>query len=76
MLPPAFHVKLAPLVVSYSLTRACDFSTIPIEAVEAVSDGNARYIGVRLEPQKAAVTSAVTLATPKHPQLSGVTEHV
>ena len=51
-LAPAFHVKLSGFAVSYCLTRSCAYGILLIEAVEAVSDGNARYIGVRLEPGK------------------------
>lgn len=47
--PETFYGKLSEFGTSYCLAKGCDFATI-IEAVEAVSTGNARYIGVRLEP--------------------------
>ena len=49
-LPGAFSVKLSRLAFGY-----CLFSTGTnriIEIQEALSEGNARYIGVRLEPKK------------------------
>lgn len=48
-LPKAFHVKLSDASVRYSLARAHDAGKRIVEAVESVSHGNARYIGVRLE---------------------------
>jgi hypothetical protein len=48
---PVFLGKLSEFGTSYCLAKGCDFATI-VEAVEAVSSGNARYIGVRLEPKK------------------------
>ena len=33
------------------LNRCCEYDILAVEAVEAVSSGNARYIGVRLEPK-------------------------
>jgi hypothetical protein len=50
-LPDAFRGKLDEIGVSHSLARGCDFVTM-IEAVEAVSTGNARYIGLRVAPKK------------------------
>jgi hypothetical protein len=47
--PPGILCKLHGISVSYVLARGCDYLTIR-EAVEAESVGNARYIGVRLEP--------------------------
>lgn len=44
--------RLAEIAVRYCLAMACESGIIQVEAVEAVSDGNARYIGVRLEPRK------------------------
>lgn len=52
ILPPAFHVKLAGRVLDYCL--AWRGGVTMIEAVEAVSDGNARYVGVRLSPSSIA----------------------
>jgi 5-methylcytosine-specific restriction endonuclease McrA len=50
--PATLLAKVGQMAVSYCLTRTCDFGIIIVEAVEAVSAGNARYIGVRLEPGK------------------------
>ena len=48
------------------LAKALQFATI-VEAVEAVSTGNARYIGVRLEPiNKNSLPAATTASKPKH----------
>lgn len=40
---------LADLCISHALALSRDFGWTVIDAVEAVSDGNARYLGVRLE---------------------------
>lgn len=53
--PPTVFQKLASLSTEMLLAKGQEYSTI-IEAVEAVSIGNARYIGVRVEP-KVKVTS-------------------
>jgi hypothetical protein len=50
--PNVLLAKVTRLAVSYCLTRTCDYGIILVEAVEAISAGNARYIGVRLEPGK------------------------
>lgn len=50
-LPQTFYGRLDEIGVNYCLSRGCDFVTIS-EAVEVSSTGNARYIGVRLEPKK------------------------
>lgn len=49
--PPGIAVKLHGIALQYLLTMGCDKSIITIEAVEAVSTGIARYLGVRLEPE-------------------------
>lgn len=51
-LPSGFHSTwmLRTRCVPYALRRAVDFGINVIEAVEAVSTGSVRYIGVRLEP--------------------------
>jgi len=49
-LPESFYGKLDEIGVNYALARGCGFATIT-EAVEVSSTGNARYIGVRLEPK-------------------------
>ena len=51
-LPKGMHAKLAPLSVSYSLGRAAEFGWTISEGREAMCQGNARYIGVRLEKSK------------------------
>lgn len=48
-LPQSFYGKLTRHVPGIMLARALDFAKIT-EAAEAVSAGNARYIGVHLEP--------------------------
>lgn len=50
-LPQTFYGRLDEIGVNYCLSRGCDFVTIS-EAVEVSSTGNARYIGVRLEPKE------------------------
>ena len=52
-IPPGIAIRLHGIAVSYCLSRSYACSIIMVEAVEAVSSGNARYIGVRLEPGKA-----------------------
>lgn len=51
-LPQAFHVKLRDTFPSFALGQASLFGIMIIEALEAVSNGNARYFGLRLEPGK------------------------
>jgi len=51
-IPPGIARKLHGLSVSYCLARTCVYDIIIVEAVEAVSTGNARYIGLRLESGK------------------------
>ncbi|WP_455387462.1 hypothetical protein [Petrachloros mirabilis] len=51
--PPGIGRKLQSIAVSYCLARCYDYDTMLIEAVEAsAAASHARYIGVRLEPQK------------------------
>lgn len=50
-LPNAFLGKLDAIGVDYALSAGSGFCKI-IEAVESVSTGNARYIGVHLVPKK------------------------
>lgn len=50
-LPKTFYGRLDEIGVNYALARGCGVATI-VEAVESVSTGNARYIGVRLEPKR------------------------
>ena len=49
-LPETFYGRLDEIGVNYCLAKGCDFATIS-EAVEVSSTGNARYIGIRLEPK-------------------------
>lgn len=48
-LPQSFGPVIAENAISYLLSSTCDNDIITTEAVEAVSNGNARYIGLRLE---------------------------
>jgi len=48
--PPGFGPKLGDMAIDYALAKGADYATLT-EAVESVSIGNARYIGVRLEPK-------------------------
>lgn len=49
--PNGIGFKLNELAVDYCLSAMAGFCKM-IEAVESVSTGNARYIGVRLEPKE------------------------
>ena len=52
-IPPGFGVSLCNHATECLLQTGCSNDTISIiEAVEAVADGNARYIGIRIEPMK------------------------
>lgn len=63
--PNAISARLNKIAVSYCLARCCAHDILTAEAVEAVSHGNARYIGVRLVPgKKQAVTAATATAQP------------
>jgi hypothetical protein len=62
--PQSFCGKMSALVPDWMLAKALEYSTIT-EAVEAVSDGNARYIGVRFEPIKSGLQVAATTGKPK-----------
>lgn len=53
-LPAGFHVKLRGLTLAYCLGRAYDHGVRIVEAIEAVAPGNARYVGVRIEPTRTA----------------------
>lgn len=46
--PPGIIGSLHEIAVSYCLTACYDYGMMIVEAVEAESTGNARYIGVRL----------------------------
>lgn len=59
-IPPAIQMKLHELAVEHCLYQGDVFCKIT-EAVEVSSTGNARYIGVRLEPKEnRPPSSAVT----------------
>ena len=52
-LPASFTLKIIrPLSFSYCLHVCSRYKLSLVEAVEAASDGNARYVGVRLEPKE------------------------
>lgn len=61
--------------VTYGLARSCKCCKI-IEAVEAVSDGNARYIGVRLEPVNTKGPEVATPSRSKRKQVERKPAHV
>lgn len=67
--------NLAKIVLSYVLTNTCGYATIT-EAVEAISNGNARYFGVRLEPIKTNGRKADTSGRSKHPEPVKEVQHV
>jgi len=66
---------LSEIAVTYALTNTCGYAII-MEAVEAISDGNARYFGVRLEPNKANGQEAVTSGRSEHPEPTKEVQHV
>lgn len=66
--PQAFGKRISEVAVSYLLARCCDFATIAVDAVEAVSSGNARYIGVRLEPSEEKRPAEATTPAGPHKQ--------
>jgi hypothetical protein len=50
--PKSLLAGVTRSAASWLLTSCCVYGLMLIEAVEAVSDGNARYLAVRLEPRK------------------------
>lgn len=48
-IPQGFHVKLRDIFPYYLLAKGQTDAIMITEAVEAVSDGNARYVGVRIK---------------------------
>ena len=50
-LPETFYGRLDEIGVKYALASAGHFAKIT-EAIESLSTGNARYIGIRLEPKQ------------------------
>jgi hypothetical protein len=74
-IPPGIGCKLNEIAVSQLLTRCYAYALILTEAVEAVSHGNARYIGVRLEPIKTPAEQVTTAKRAKHPRSTKETEH-
>lgn len=64
-LPKSFSHKLSEIAVSYSLARSFVFGKITTEAVEATNKGNARYVGIRLEPAKTAGPESLVPVPPK-----------
>lgn len=64
--PPSISANLWAIGSDIMLAKAGQSATI-IEAVEAVSTGNARYIGVRLEPiNKNSLPTVDAASKPKH----------
>jgi hypothetical protein len=49
--PDSLLAKLHDMSIRYCLTNAVQYGILIVEAWEAVSLGNARYIGIRLEPK-------------------------
>jgi hypothetical protein len=49
-IPPGIAIKLHGLGLRYLLAQAPAAALRIVEAIEAVSDGSARYVGLRLEP--------------------------
>lgn len=52
--PPGIAVRLHGISFSYLLARAFEYDIKIIEGKEVVSFGNARYVGVRIAPNKTA----------------------
>jgi hypothetical protein len=64
-IPAAFGPKLVELSTDFMLAKSLKSARI-IECVEASSTGNARYIGVRLEPIKNGSLAVDATSKPKH----------
>lgn len=65
--PPVLAGKVCrSLDVTLCLTKTCEYGLIVAEAVESVHSGNARYIGIRIGPQKTATAEVVTPPRHKH----------
>ena len=70
-IPPGISGRLHDIALPYLLTMSCHYGIMLVEVVEAVSTGNARYIGVRLQPgEKQAIDDEV----PVSKQISGTKE--
>jgi hypothetical protein len=67
-LPTSFRRLLSPISTRYALTAVHNPSTLRlVEVVEAITDGTARYIGVRLEPVSNAMAAGnQTRRSPDH----------
>jgi hypothetical protein len=50
-IPPGIAVKLHGLALAYLFGKATDAGLRIVEAMEALSDGSARYIGLHLQPE-------------------------
>lgn len=59
--PNAMWPRLSQIAVSALLTRCCDYGILLVEAVEAVSAGNARYIGVHLKRERPGCRPAAAI---------------
>lgn len=76
-IPPGIASKLHGRSLSYCLTRSCVYGITLLEAVEAVSHGHARYVGVRLAPAGNTNGQQVrTAGRSEHPQAVKEPEHV
>jgi len=74
--PNAIGMKLNALATDYLLAEVYQSDILLAEAVEARSDGSARYLGVHVVPNKAAGREAATSARPKHKQPVKEVAHV
>lgn len=76
-IPKAFFPKLR--LLDFAI-RSCLFSILEsvkiTEAVEAVSDGNARYLGCRLEPMKANGPQSLPASRPELKRTKKESAHV
>lgn len=61
--PPGIAIKLHGIGLRYLLAQG-RLATRIIEAAEAVSDGCARYLGVRMEPRPCPIACRVALDAP------------
>jgi hypothetical protein len=68
--------QVTQIAASIRLAKGCADDTIITEAVEAVSTGNARYLGVRIQPRKWSGQQVQTADRPEHTQSEKGIEHV
>jgi hypothetical protein len=74
-IPPGIAVKLHGISLSYCLARGCDYCTI-IEAMESVSNGSARYVGVHLVPKETPARESLPPKQAKQSKLVKGASHV